>query len=231
MRKQTRTTIKITTGIVLLIVAYCLLYPGLTLPMLSVSGTVEKAKLVDVGRELIQDSPNTPAMVSGLVDMVVDTLDVSGTVNAFDKTRSIIGTAKELYDGNHVLVAVLIIFFSVVVPSIKALILLALTLPVSRRIKSALLSISSAISKWSMADVFVIAIFIAFLAGNGIQESRALVDFQASLGQGFWFFLGYCLLSIAGTQVLASALYHKLASTPVTNATPEYSTGTPLDRV
>jgi uncharacterized paraquat-inducible protein A len=77
--------------------------------------------------------------------------------------------------------------------------------------RSMLLTISNAISKWSMADVFVIAIFIAYLAGNGIQESRGLVDFQATLGIGFWYFLGYCLVSILGTQLLSSALRDSMA--------------------
>ena len=138
--------------------------------------------------------------------MVVDTLEVSGTVEAFDKTRSILGTAQELHANGHLLVAVLIVIFSVVVPLTKALILLGMLLPVSRKVKNALLWISSNISKWSMADVFVIAIFIAFLAGNGIQESRGLVEFQASLGTGFWFFLSYCLVSILGTQLLQAGL-------------------------
>ena len=193
-------------GILLLVIAYALLFPGLTQPMLSVSGTVEKAELVEVGKALIKDSPNTPALVNNLVDMVVDSLDVSGSINAFDKTRSIIGTAQELYFNNHLLVAILIVLFSVIVPLVKALILLSLLLPVSRKAKNGLLWVSNSISKWSMADVFVIAIFIAFLAGNGLQQSGGLVDFQASLGQGFWFFLGYCTVSILGTQFLSAGL-------------------------
>ncbi|MFK7857020.1 MAG: paraquat-inducible protein A [Granulosicoccus sp.] len=203
---------KTIVGILLLLCAYCLLYPGLTQPMLSVSGTVEKVKLVDVGKQLIEESPNTPALVGNLVDMVIEGLDVSGTVDAFDKTRSILGTAKELHANNHLLVAVLIVVFSVVVPVLKGLILLAVFAPLSNRIKSALLWTSNAISKWSMADVFVIAIFIAFLAGKGIQESRSLVDFDAQLGMGFWYFLGYCLLSILGTQILSAGLSKKLQS-------------------
>ncbi|MFK7859017.1 MAG: paraquat-inducible protein A [Granulosicoccus sp.] len=206
---------KTIAGIVLLVAAYCLLFPGLTQPMLSVSGTVEKAKLVAVGKDLIKESPTTPAMVNNLVDMVVDTLEVSGTVEAFDKTQSILGTAHELYANNHLLVAILIVVFSVVVPLVKGLILLGLLLPVKQRIKSILLWVSNNISKWSMADVFVIAIFIAFLAGNGIQESRGLVEFQASLGNGFWFFLAYCVLSILGTQVLNAGLHQRLATDAV----------------
>jgi len=200
---------KTIAGIALLVIAYALLFPGLTQPMLSVSGTVEKSDLVELGKALIKDSPNTPGLVDDVVDVVADTLEVSGSVNAFDKTRSIIGTAQELFANNHQLVAVLILVFSVIVPLIKALILVSALLPVSDRTKSLLLGISNNISKWSMADVFVIAIFIAFLASSGLQQSEGLVDFQASLGKGFWFFLGYCLISILGTQLLSAGLQQR----------------------
>jgi len=198
-------------GVITLLCAYAMLYPGLTQPILSVSGTVEKVKLVDVGKELIEENPSTPAFVKNMVDMVVGGLDVSGTISAFDKTRSIIGTAEELYGNGHLPVALLIVIFSIGVPAFKALLLLIAGLaPMNNRPRSALLSISNAISKWSMADVFVIAIFIAYLASNGIQENRGLVDFQAGLGTGFWYFLGYCLISILGTQLLTSAIRDRL---------------------
>jgi len=198
-------------GVLTLLCAYIMLYPGLTQPILSVSGTVEKVKLVDVGKELIEESPSTPAFVKNMVDMVVGGLDVSGSVNAFDKTRSIIGTAQELHANGHLPVALLIVIFSVGVPLLKALLLLIASLaPMKDRPRSVLLTISNAISKWSMADVFVVAIFIAYLASNGIQENRGLVNFQAGLGIGFWYFLGYCLVSILGTQLLTSALRDRL---------------------
>jgi len=201
-------------GVLLILSAYAMLYPGLTQPILSVSGPVEKTKLVDVGKQLIKESPNTPSFVTNMVDMVVQSLDVSGTVSAFDKTRSILGTAEELYNNGHLPVALLIVVFSVGVPVLKGLLLMILTIPMREKIRSALLTVSTAISKWSMADVFVIAIFIAYLASNGIQESRGLVDFQASLGIGFWYFLGYCLVSILGTQLLSSALKDAMTKRP-----------------
>ncbi|MFT5893999.1 MAG: putative paraquat-inducible protein A [bacterium] len=200
-------------GVLLILCAYAMLYPGLTQPILSVSGTVEKSKLIDVGKQLIQESSNTPSFVNNMVDMVVQTLDVSGTVNAFDKTRSIIGTATELYSNGHLPVALLIMIFSVGVPTLKALLLLILNVSMREKTRYRLLVVSNAISKWSMADVFVIAIFIAYLAGNGIQESQGLVDFKATLGIGFWYFLGYCLVSILGTQLLSSALGDSIAKT------------------
>lgn len=192
-------------ALLLLLVAYGLLVPGLNQPMLSVQGTVEKTKLVELGRELLTESKTTPGLMRNLAEMVVDSIDVSGTVNAFDKTQSIVGTAQDLLSNGHVLVAVLIVLFSVIIPVAKGLMLLiTLVLPPSLK-RHRLMLVNNLVSKWSMADVFVIAIFIAFLAGNGLQENQGLVDFHATLENGFWFFLGYCLVSILATQLLAHA--------------------------
>ena len=198
-------------GLLLLACAYALLVPGLTQPMLSVSGTVEKAKLVEVGREILTQSDSLPGFLVPMVDQFIDNIDARGTVPAFDKTRSIVETAEELAAGGHVPVAVLIVLFSVVVPLVKALVLIGALLPVlSVRARRRLAGVADAIGKWSMADVFVIAIFVAFLAGNGIRESRGLVEFEASLGVGFRYFLGYCLVSLLGTQLLSAALRREL---------------------
>jgi len=192
-------------ALLLLLAAYALLIPGLNQPVLNVQGTVEKTKLVELGRELLNESKTTPGLMRNLADMVVDTIDVSGTVNAFDKTQSIIGTAQQLLSDDHVLVAVLIVVFSVVIPVLKGLMLLVtLVLPPSLK-RHRVMLVNNLLSKWSMADVFVIAIFIAFLAGNGLQEDQGLVDFSATLETGFWYFLGYCLVSILATQLLAHA--------------------------
>ena len=170
--------------------------------MLTVAGTVEKTKLVQVGKEILKDSKDVPGFVRDLADRVMDNMDVSGKIDAFNKTNSILGTAKELYNNNHIPVAALILLFSVGVPLLKALLLIGAHLPFKRTVKQRLLWISGISSKWSMADVFVVAIFVSFLAANGLQESKGLVDFKSELGVGFYYFLAYCLISIAGTQLL-----------------------------
>lgn len=200
-------------GFVLLLAAYGLLVPGLTEPMLSVSGTVEKSKLVTVGQDILVEGADAPGWVLDVVDAVVDNFEVSGTVPAFSKSNSIIGTATELYNNNHVPVAVLILLFSVGIPLLKALLLILAHLPFNQVVRERLLWVSAISSKWSMADVFVVAIFVAFLAANGIRESRALVDFNSELGSGFYYFLAYCLLSIVATQLLTrSASWHVKAT-------------------
>jgi len=193
-------------GFLLLICAYALLIPGLTQPMLSVSGTVEKVKLVAVGQNMFRENNDIPGLVKDIVDPLIDSVEVQGTIPAFDKTNSILSTAAELYNNNHAPVAGLILLFSVAIPLLKALLLIAAHLPLNAVLKRRLLWVSSVTSKWSMADVFVVAIFVAYLAANGLRESRGLVDFSSDLGNGFYYFLAYCVLSIVATQILSGTV-------------------------
>lgn len=130
------------------------------------------------------------------------TLDISptlpflGKVTLYNQTRSILGTARNLYEtGNH-LVAVLILTFSVAVPAIKGMLLIYALGFRNAPGRMRLFRFVGAMSKWSMADVFVMGIFLAFLgsgAANGVT---------ARLHEGFWFFLGYCLMSVASAQLM-----------------------------
>jgi len=102
------------------------------------------------------------------------------------------------YENNNALVAFLILLFSIIVPIFKAVSLLAVILIKKLRNHSRLHKFIALISKWSMADVFVVGIFIAFLS---TQSNEAL---EAKLGTGFYWFLAYCLISIAASQVMTT---------------------------
>jgi len=59
-----------------------------------------------------------------------------------------------------------------------------------------------------MADVFVVALFIAYLAAKASTtvpgpSSPALVVFTAHFGPGFYWFTAYCLFSLASQQFTA----------------------------
>jgi len=192
-------------GLVLLVLSYALLLPGLSKPMLTVTGTVEKNDLLELGKDMLEESDSKMGFVGDMAKVVINNLDVTGTVVAFDKTRSILGTARDLFEGGNALVAMLIVTFSVLIPVFKGFLTLISLLDVSHSTKSKLSVFSSNISKWSMADVFVIAIFVSYLAAIGIREDTGLVKFSSSLGAGFYFFLGYCLVSILASQVLAKS--------------------------
>jgi uncharacterized paraquat-inducible protein A len=106
--------------------------------------------------------------------------------------------------------ATLILLFSVVVPFVKtALVGWAMFLANEAR-RQRTLAFVEAIAKWSMADVFVVALFITYLAAMASQSTPAagppLVAFKADFGPGFYWFAAYCVFSLASQQLTARVL-------------------------
>ncbi len=150
----------------------------------------------------------TEPMVTISLNSDVDAGIAKFNNDIINTTRSIWGTVKELYLKERTLVAFLIFLFSVIIPIAKSLIFSFILY--SKFNQKKLKKILSLISKWSMADVFVVAIFLAFLATDGQMEIRqekikiigmtfnikitALM--QTTLQPGFYYFLIYCLFSM-----------------------------------
>ena len=120
------------------------------------------------------------------------------------------------------LVGVLVILFSVVFPALKMLALAAgLFRPALLRTNRLVKLLAFELSKWSMADVMVLAIFMSFVAFNGvigsswdglrgmpsIQQVRIPTDASRIL-PGYYLFIGFCVSSI----VLSKKLEHGIAS-------------------
>ena len=173
--------------LILTLVNFVLLVPGVTQPIYSITITTQ----VDVGFAQFE-----------------------GTV--YERTRSILGAVRELASTGDYLVSFLILLFSVIVPVTKGLMLLA-SLYVGRQgIRRRLVFMVDLISKWSMADVFVIGVFLAFLATESQGEQNVFniaafgqklevnmaTTLTSTLGPGFYFFLSYCIFSIGWTQIL-----------------------------
>ncbi len=123
-------------------------------------------------------------------------LPLFGKMELFRETRSILGTVHELYKNGSQLVAVLILVFSVVVPAVKGASLLTALAVRSQDMRLRIHRFIGIIGKWSMADVFVVGILLAYLASGGHQ------GMSAKLHEGFYYFLGYCLVSILSTQIM-----------------------------
>lgn len=182
----------------LTLVNFLLLAPGVTLPVYSVAITTEVA--------------------ASIIPEPVE-------VTVYEQTRSILGTVRELWRSADYLVAFLILLFSVLVPVTKAGMLLASIYAGGDAVRRRLVLAVDVIGKWSMADVFVVAVFLAFLATRDQAQADSFsvpvllrqidVDMRtrltSGLGPGFWCFLGYCLFSIAWTQMLK---YRRAAGPP-----------------
>ena len=120
------------------------------------------------------------------------------------------------------LVAVLVILFSVLFPALKMLALGAcLFRPALLRTNRFVKLLAFELSKWSMADVMALAIFMSFVAFNGVIGSaldglrgvpnvqQVLIPTNASkILPGYYLFIGFCVSSI----FLSKKLEHGIAS-------------------
>lgn len=174
---------KKTIGIILTIISFILLIPGIYLNIFELT-----------------------------LDTKVDAKLVNLTLTVLEQKRSILGTVGNLIEKKRYLVGILIFLFSVAVPLLKGGLVIFANIKAGEQKREKILNIVNLIGKWSMADVFVVAIFLAFLAttstGVDYQKNVGLMGMQipvkinslmtSTLGSGFYFFLGYCLVSMIG---------------------------------
>ena len=190
--------------VVCVAIAFALLYPGVTQPVLSLSGTVEKSRIVGVGIDLVTEQ-GTQAQGRQALTMLAELFgldQVEGELQVYQSTRSIWGTAEGLASNGYLAVALLIVLFSLVVPTLKLVLQAASALVSSEELRGVLLGLNAALSKWSMADVFLIGVLVAFMAGGAAEQSDELLQMRARLEPGFFYFLGYCVFSIAAGSFL-----------------------------
>lgn len=209
-----------------------LLLPGLWLPVLSVRGTLQPDGLAALAPQLLEQGISDEAVASlrpllnplalgfldaapgglrqGLLDRLGDQvtaqLAAGPEIEVYHQTRSIVGAVRHLYAVGSPTAATLILLFSVIVPLAKtALVVWALFLrDLPRRMRT--LVFVEMIAKWSMADVFAVALFIAYLAAQASPAGGAgpaVVSFDARFGAGFYWFTAYCLSSLAVQQATA----------------------------
>ena len=114
----------------------------------------------------------------------------------YEETQSIMRAARRLYESKNYFVAGLVVFFSLVVPVIKVALLGVILRMKSPTSRYRLYLFTRSLSKWAMADVFAVGVFIAFLAAN------ALDNLDAKLHPGYYYFVAYCLISNVAFQFL-----------------------------
>jgi uncharacterized paraquat-inducible protein A len=128
---------------------------------------------------------------------IVASIDLLGVPREiFRQTQSVLEAVRTLHEADNNFVAGLILFFSITVPFLKALalvIILSLRNPAARY---RLYLMVRSLSKWAMADVFAVGVFIAMLAAQGTDNLNGVA------GPGFYYFTAYCLVSNLAFQLL-----------------------------
>ena len=159
-------------------------------------------------------------MLSLNMEMKADVSGAELTSTLIDKNLSLIQTIQELFKDERFLVAGLILLFSICIPVIKFLLLSLAYAKKNSTLEARIYNIIGKIGKWSMADVFVVAIFLAMLSTNhadtATQQQLAMFGFKldllissetlSALGDGFYYFTSYCLLSLLGTSISQSSI-------------------------
>ena len=219
--------------LLLLVVSIALLIPGIFAPVLTIRGVLTREGVAYVAPMMLEKGLNddtmnqlksmlNPGMV-GMVQamggdlrkMIIEKLSPELTkslaqgvenVQVYEQTRSIVSAVRNLYDVGAPIPATLILLFSVVVPFTKGALVAWATFIARAEQRVRTLRFVETIAKWSMADVFVVALFITYLAAQASQAPTGpnaappLLAFTAEFRSGFYWFAAYCLFSLASQQ-------------------------------
>jgi len=120
-----------------------------------------------------------------------------GTVVFSYEAKSVLSTIRDLLGSHDLVLGGLVLLFSVVVPLAKSgLVLFATTAAGAARDEA--VRIVHALGRWSMADVFVVAVLLAMLALGRDPATRA------TTGPGLYCFAGSCLVALWSAAWLPS---------------------------
>ena len=148
------------------------------------------------------------------------------TTDIVNKQLSLLGTIEELWQDKRIVVAILIFAFSVCIPVLKSILLFVAYIKKNSAVERRLVNFVAAIGKWSMADVFVVAIFLAILSTNHAETTSmhelSMFGFTINIemssetlsaaGEGFYYFTAYCLTSLIASQVYQWSLQRSTRS-------------------
>ena len=239
--------------VVLLACSLALLVPGLFAPVLTIRGVLTGEGIAQVAPTMLERglSDETMKVLESMMNPTVLTfLQMTGgdlrkviieklapqisaalqknmvEVEVYQQTRSIVGSVRRLYEVGSPVPATLILLFSVIVPLGKAALVAWSMFAANATVRRRTLAFVETIAKWSMADVFVVALFIAYLAAQasaaptqGPNATPALIAFSAHFGAGFYWFAAYCIFSLASQQITVRLAKASAADAVVPEAT------------
>ena len=224
------------TALAALAVTLALLIPGLVRPVITVRGLLQPDGVAELAPQLLNQGISDQsiaaikplmnpalvplmemapggmkgALIKQLSTQLATELKKGQPIEVYHQTRSILGSVEHLYRvGSHT-AATLILLFSVIVPFAKMSLVSWALFRRDAVARHRTLHLVEIIAKWSMADVFAVALFITYLAAQATQSapgtSSAIIAFDASFGPGFYWFAAYCVVSLAVQQWTARTI-------------------------
>jgi hypothetical protein len=193
-------------GIGFAIVALPCLLIGISIPMMEISAfnTELTIPLEIDASSYLKDIP----LIGSYADLMkLDLTQVfHGRMYYFYQSKSVFDLIFLLVKDGNWLVAISIIAFSVIIPIFKLLVTIGYGIANKKGTSLGVFKFSYALGKWSMADVFVAALFLGFLSFSNMNEG---VETEALSLAGMYYFLGYCILSLVSSILINVALKQK----------------------
>lgn len=124
------------------------------------------------------------------------------------ESKGVLGSILKLYRSGDVVVAGVIVLFSVFVPMAKVFSLLFVSVFMESKFAHTIIGFFKMIGKWSMVDVFVVAVFLVYLTANEAQTSHAEIEV------GLYFFLAYVMVSML-VSLSADKMLFALKNNPI----------------
>jgi len=138
------------------------------------------------------------ALINGLITPILmivvhKNVEYLGDVVLSFESRGILGSVAKLFEGGNTPVAMVILLFSVLLPAAKTLSLLFVSLFEYRPFAATMVRFFKVLGKWSMLDVFVVALLVVYLGTGESGVSRSEIEI------GVYFFAAYVFLSMAAS--------------------------------
>jgi hypothetical protein len=191
----TRKRINMVQASILILASFCLLLGGITTPMIDLEAKIDQLMLQLIGEKL--------TFLNNII---------------FFQSKSITDVVRILFEEGTlpmIFVGVLVFTFSIIFPSLKLISSLFYSYRIGRLRENRLIQFFVIKSgKWSMADVMVVAIFMAFVGFDGIISNQLEKLRQASpqievfttngtqLLSGFYLFLLFCVSSLILSETI-----------------------------
>jgi len=191
----TRHKINMVQSSLLILASFCLLLGGITTPMIDLEARIDLLMLKLMGEDVI------------FRDNII-----------FFQSKSITDVVRILIEEGSfrmIFVGILVFTFSIIFPGGKLISSLLYSYHVGNLRENRLIRFFAIKSgKWSMADVFVVAIFMAYIGFNGIigsqldqltQAARPVEIFTTNgtrLLGGFYLFLIFCISSLLLSEMI-----------------------------
>ena len=191
----TRKKINLVQATLLIFASFFLLLGGVTTPMIDLEAKIDQLMLQLMGEKI--------TFLNNII---------------FFQSKSITDVVRILFEDGSlpmIFVGILVFTFSIIFPSLKLISSLLYSYRIGRLRENRLIQFFVIKSgKWSMADVMVVAIFMAFVGFDGIignqmdqlkeasQQVEILTTNGTKLLSGFYLFLLFCVSSLILSEIL-----------------------------